>query len=944
MLTLGPLAFASPWILAALLSLPALWWLLRVLPPTPRRQRFPAIRFLLGLDADQETPAHTPLWLLILRLCLAAVIILALADPILNPDTPNRNRTQIVVVDDGWTVAARWPARQSALSTLIDEAERQDNEILILTTAKTALSESWQANPGFLIPADARGIAHTLEPKAWLPDRRRALDKLSGISQILTERGLSADVTWISDGLDYGAAQDFAEALTGLGQVTVMQEGPETTTYALKPPKATLEGLSVPLQRTPIGTTSTGRIRILAGKNRLLGYGSFTFGVGKDETSAEVALPIELRNEARRVEIENHASAGAVFLLDERWRRRLVGLVSSGSGQGDQPLLSDLYYLERALKPYAEIRTGSIQDLLKQNISVLVLTDIGQIVGAEKDAVRTWVEQGGTLLRFAGPRMAARNDDLIPVTLRQGGRALGGALSWAEPQKLSAFDEASLFYGLSIPDDITVSRQILAQPTSDLPQRTWARLTDGTPLVTAAERQEGRVILFHITANPDWSSLPLSGLYVEMLRRIVAMAAGVTQVDPQALTAEQGFEQTETPQNTGLFRPLSVLDGFGVLGPPPPTVSTIPANQAANAVSGPPHPPGFYGTDEAHFALNAINPDFLFTPLGALPPGVTKAAFINTPARALQPWLLSLALALILIDGVAALTLAGRLVFRPLSRQHAALLMISFVAFFSLLMGSHPLWAQNTQDEFALRATLETPLAYVLTGDNAVDEMSRAGLTGLSRVLRSRTAMVPATPMGVDIERDELAFFPLIYWPVVSPQATLSPDALAKVDAYMKNGGTILFDTQDHQSDLPVLPGASKGNAPLQSLLLVLDIPPLEPIPADHILTKAFYLLQDFPGRWSGGRVWVEAKSSANGTTDPSRNDGVSSLIIASNDYAAAWAEDEAGRPLAAVVPGGDRQREMAFRFGVNLVIYTLTGNYKADQVHVPALLERLGQ
>ena len=109
------------------------------------------------------------------------------------------------------------------------------------------------------------------------------------------------------------------------------------------------------------------------------------------------------------------------------------------------------------------------------------------------------------------------------------------------------------------------------------------------------------------------------------------------------------------------------------------------------------------------------------------------------------------------------------------------------------------------------------------------------------------------------------------------------------------------------------------------------------PVPEDHVLTKAFYLLDHFPGRHRDGEVWIEARPG-------NVNDGVSSIIIGANDWAAAWATDETGRPLAAVYPDGPRQRELAYRFGINLVMYTLTGNYKADQVHVPAILERLGQ
>jgi hypothetical protein len=119
-------------------------------------------------------------------------------------------------------------------------------------------------------------------------------------------------------------------------------------------------------------------------------------------------------------------------------------------------------------------------------------------------------------------------------------------------------------------------------------------------------------------------------------------------------------------------------------------------------------------------------------------------------------------------------------------------------------------------------------------------------------------------------------------------------------------------------------------------------------VPRDHVLTKTFYLLRDFPGRFNSGQLWVEALPAVNEDEEGSRpargGDGVSSIIITSNDFAGAWAMRPDGQPVLPMVEGEPRQRELAFRAGVNIVMYTLTGNYKADQVHVPALLERLGQ
>ncbi len=157
----------------------------------------------------------------------------------------------------------------------------------------------------------------------------------------------------------------------------------------------------------------------------------------------------------------------------------------------------------------------------------------------------------------------------------------------------------------------------------------------------------------------------------------------------------------------------------------------------------------------------------------------------------------------------------------------------------------------------------------------------------------------------------------------------------------------IVFDTRD--GDL-----AGSGTTPearkLQELAAPLDIPPLELLPADHVLTRSFYLLADFPGRFAARGVWVEAAppdaEKAEGMPFRNLNDGVTPVVIGGNDWAAAWAVDARGAPLVPVGrgAGGERQREIATRFGINLVMHVLTGNYKSDQVHVPALLERLGQ
>ena len=218
-------------------------------------------------------------------------------------------------------------------------------------------------------------------------------------------------------------------------------------------------------------------------------------------------------------------------LLDKRWRRRTIGVITGATADTAQPLLASTFYLSRALSPFADVRLGertapseAVTRFLDQNVPMLILADVGNIAGAARERLTRWIDEGGVLVRFAGPRLAASDDDLVPVKLRRGGRTLGGSLSWDKPQPLASFSREGPFNAMPVPGDVTVNRQVLAEPEAGISERTWAALADGTPLVTGAKRGKGMVILFHVTADTRWSDLPLSGAFVDMLKRVVALA------------------------------------------------------------------------------------------------------------------------------------------------------------------------------------------------------------------------------------------------------------------------------------------------------------------------------------------------------------------------------------------------------------------------------------
>jgi len=907
MLALGPLAFAAPWLLSGLAVLPVLWWLLRVTPPAPRRVRFPALRLLLGLTPREETPAQTPLWLILMRMALIALIILALAHPLLNPNaTLAGNGPLVLAVDNGWTAARHWDERRAALDRLIDQAEREGRRVVLLGTAPPP-GETAPPPLSVLRPADARGEADKLVPEPWPEDRKSALDRLAklGIAG-------AADLVWLSDGIDDGDAANFAQGLLRFGSVRVRSDAAGELPRLLAPADADDKDLTATVRRADASGPERLIVRAVGDDARLLARQEVGLAPGVDRSVAHLAMPSELRNRAASIQVEGESSAGAVLLLDERWRRRPVGIVGGQRGTAAQPLLSGAYYLERALAPFSEVRRGDVPTLLKGDIAVLSLPDVPPAGTEEKAAIVKWLENGGVILRFAGPHLAEQaEDDMLPVTLRRGGRTLGGALSWEKPAKLAPFAAESPFAGVDIPDDVTVSRQVLAEPTVDLGGKTWARLTDGTPLVTAEKRGKGWLVLVHTTADPEWSNLAISGLFVNMLRRIVALSQGVS-----------GSSETALP-------PVETLDGFGRLQRAPASVQTIAAGAFADTVASPSHPPGFYGTPDARRALNLAGAVRGFAAIGELPAGVARESYARSDEVDFRPGLLGAALALGLLDLLIAYALRGLLPRLPRPRRGAA------TAGLGLLLALGPPPARAADDGFTVEATSELHLAYVHTGIAEIDEESRAGLAGLTDILGHRTAIEAAAPMEVDPERDELIFFPLLYWPVVEGQQLPSNRAIERLNRFLATGGTILFDTRDQGGRTAFSSAATQAR--LRALAAGLSVPPLVPVPPDHVLTKSFYLMQEFPGRWAGGSVWVEP-------VEDQVNDGVASVIVGGNDWAGAWASDGRGQPLYPVVPGGEPQREMAYRFGVNLVMYALTGNYKTDQVHVPAILERLGQ
>src|ERR1700759_4323909 len=698
-----PLSFAEPLMLIGLVSLPFLWWLLRVMPPRPRRIEFPPTRLLFDIAPKEETPSRTPWWLTLLRLMAAALVILAAAGPIGNPQPGAAGGSEtplVILLDDGWSAAASWDTRIRAADELIANADNDRRGVALVPLSEPARDIT------LMTGGTARVALRQFAPKPYAVER---VETLPAIERFLKGTG-DSEIAWRSDGVDTGRGPEFLEGLSkaiGDRSLTIFEGAPPA--HALAAAENAAAKMTVKVLRTNGSIAlDTGIVRGLDQKGSPIGEARYTFAPQDRETEAPFDLPVELRNDIARLEIAGERSAGAVQLLDKRWRRRAIGIVSGSTSDTAQPLLASTFYLTRALAPFADVRLGDkgapqqvITQFLDQKLPMIVMADIGTLSPEIRDRLNTWIDQGGVLVRFAGPRLAQGDDDLVPVKPRRGGRPLGGSLTWEKPQHLATFASDGPFAGLAVPKDVTVNRQVLAEPDAALATRSWASLEDGTPLVTGERRGKGVVSLFHVSADMRWSDLPMSGTFVEMLRRIVDMS-GYTSNPGAGVAGEAGKETVA---------PLHTLDGFGAFGPPPSTAKPLSADYRDRATVD--HPPGFYGPADGPLAVNTLAAADRIAPLDTSALKARRATYSNAEPRDLRGILLSSSLALFLIDALIIALLGGGIA--ALLRRRAVPAALA-LALSMITANPTPLRA-DASDDFAIKAVAQTRLAYVVTGN-----------------------------------------------------------------------------------------------------------------------------------------------------------------------------------------------------------------------------------
>ncbi len=953
-MTFGAITFLYPALLAGLLLLPVLWLVIRSAPRKPRRIYFPAARLLLGATNNRRNAERAPLWQTILRSLILLCLILAAAHPVLNkknyaPD----NGALLVMVDNSWSSAANWPKYQQGMKQIVNQARLNNQSIFIAITAPEASganSVDLPAIAGPLSPHASQNAFDRIQPRPWNPDYHALDDMISARQDILN--AISGAIL-ISDNIAAPGKDILATDLSAVSSFIVLQPlaGGRNDTIVLSGLSRNRNGMKVDITHPALYDAKQITLIARDDRGQVILRHPATLKDGSTTSQIDISMPGDIANGIQTVSLAGIDSAAALFQTGAKWQRRTVGIVvNSGAGP---VLLSDRYFfLDRAISPYADITYGTLPELLAKKPDILVTTGKIPDLARQQIKLASWLDKGGMLVRFASDSASSPEDRFLPVTLRLGNRDFGGSMSWERPKHLAAFADTSPFYGLPIPDDITINRQLLAEPDRDIVEKTWARLSDGTPLVTSVAKNAGRIVLFHVTPWADWSNLPMSGLFVQIWQRILPLASP---------------DNPSSRNIQSVLPPQSILDGFGHAHQPGPTVLGL---QNTKDIPDPRHPPGIYGQNGQAVAHN-LGPFIkgLDRPM-RWPRQIEHKTLADDDQLDLAALCVFAAFCLFLLDTLI-LVLSGMTnrfqgyrhgrKMRKTASQASSDTSISQRSQTSVDKTSSPfnrlgmlvvLLAGSLSIALAAMGTLQTAsaqengptpradfqaalhprLAYMETGVAAIDRLSQAGLSGLTDTLRRRTAADLAPPSMVNPETDDLSFYPLIYWPLTEGQNDISSYGREQLNRYLANGGMILIDSRDREVE----------PARLRRLLAGVDIPTLTRAPTDHVIFRSFYLLDQAYGRFEAP-LWLDARP------DP-RLDGVASVLFGGNDWAASWVQtrlelERYGKatrnPIDDISP---RRHELALRFGVNLVIYALTGSYKGDQVHLPAILERLGR
>ena len=893
------IAFHTPWLLAALVLLPLIWRWLRVVHAPQRILAFPALRFITPHPKPPRNTSVPPLWLRILRIIIIALTILAFASPYIpapdndspHPNTLSAESPLLLVIDNGWASAAHWHTHMQTLRATLESLP--EHRFIILTTALPPDDTADSRDLSILSARQAQDVVDTLSPQPWQPLNAQIAQFLKEMTAPSASPRLKnlGGILWLHDGIDSPDKNTLLDSLHDYADQR------DTPLYSLTSPSLSLPViLASPPADAEVHTPSLARV--LAARaapsrehppyhlqgfdadNRLLFNKPFHLR-GQEtllDASAEQAPFLHQLHSLRLISPHLEPHAGGV-LLHDGGRRLPTIFVLEPSSDSPPPLLNPSHYIAQALN--RSTHNSSLQDALDQRADIIFWHDHARIDSDEQEHLLDWLAQGGILVRFASPHVqdSDNHPHLLPAPLYEITASAHGFLSDTRDETSTLhFADNSPFHHLKPTSTHVNPTYAFIDPPQDV--HIWAYTDDHRPLISARSIASGWLVFFHAPLHPLRSDLALEALFPTILTTL-------TRLRPYQRTSSN-----QTP--TTLWQPQQILDGWGQLSSPEPTTQAL----GVDARPSPHTPPGIYATAYERRALNLG--DALGVPtrfIDAPPP--LQSPTPPRPQRLIQGWLLTL---IILLLAVHALYLTRRNVYPAVAAG-----VFVFCALLPVLVSAQPP-AEN--------APFYAPrIGYMLSHDDIQDNLSDSGLTQLTQFINRRTVARLGQPLPLTPQSPLLPFVPLIYWPLGATNTHLSPTEARIIEHYLSKGGIILFDSID-------------GSARLQSSL---SLPPLVPIDDEHTVTRSFFLIPLSLWRKTNTPLpWSDHHAQANTLT--------ASVFASQHNWAQLWRSHLYVPQQASVLT----RQELAMRFGLNLVLYALTGNYKRDQIHALTIIERL--
>ncbi len=900
MLNIGNIVFQNPYFLILLLTFPFFWKYLRSSPLPPSLVKFPAIILVSNHKSIDNTPEKNSFFILLLRILIFIILVLVLSKPKFGKINHSKFE-QLVIIDNSWTSSANWNDRKSKIKELLKSYKFSNFNFTIMSTTQHSKNDILNVTTNNY--EEAKEFLHKLKPFPWEPNYELVKKNLKN-----KEKNFDS-VFWFTESIINIEKKKLYEFLKQ-DNLFIVSSLNENLPPILKLNTQSNETYEFEITHLDEGI-SNGFIDAYDKNRRLLFRFKYNEKFEKDgeffKTNVNLVLPVYLKNKVDFFQVNSIRTPSTVVYLNKWEKNKLVGLSTLNSNKNIQELDKGNYYVKKALEKNYKIVEDNLENLLAQNLKIIYIDDSYLIEKSLEKKLLTWLKNGGTLIKLSGKKLIRElnlgNENFFDFTfsLLKESSNLGKNLSLKNFLKIREFDNRSPFFGLVIPNEIKIKKYIQSNVKKSENIETLANLENGASLISAMNFGKGKMILFHVPCNLDWSNLCFSYLFVDLNERII--------------NSIKGFKE----ENERILKPYLSINGFGELEKPYPESLNIIKNLVQKQVKVKyDKPPGLYKDSNGIYALNLSDSlDYNFKKF-EFEEKIFSINTLNHKGSDLQNILISIVFILFILENL----------FIMISKQAINFnIKKNFKFLFVFLLIPTNLIATE-KSIFSLVSS--NKIGYVITKNKNINEINENGLISLSNFITQKTAAIMELPEPIDFYTDELYYYPLIYWSIIDENTNLDENEIKKINNYTKNGGLLIIDCKTQLNNI----------LPDDCLKIFRNIFPLnffskfKVLNNSHAISKSFYLLNSFPGR-RNNKVFVTSNESQ-------KSDKGASIVLSNNHWTDSWALNKDKDFLFPLLDNIENQRTLSFRFGLNLLIHSLTGNYKTDQVHVPEILKRI--